>query len=275
MDHAHTTGSSAVSSSGFAQSGHAAIREVMPAVAFFTGVAVICSLARVVAIGWLPVMAIHLGLAACLLAATLVRERIPGGLLALAVTAVFFVLAAIGLPFFGLLGAGYGSTLVACLFAAVCCGPRVAYGLAAAYGLLTVVMAGVVTLSDYRFPLDAESYVYAPTSWALHVAAVFVFVVPAVHFVTRHQELLAEKNEALLRRSEQLAEALQEAKTLRGIVPICSSCKKIRNDRGYWERVEVYLSGHTEGLLSHGFCPECAEKQRQQMRADMSQGEAT
>jgi len=51
--------------------------------------------------------------------------------------------------------------------------------------------------------------------------------------------------------------ALREVKTLRGILPICSFCKKIRDDRGAWDQVEVYVRQHTEANFSHGICPEC------------------
>ena len=61
-------------------------------------------------------------------------------------------------------------------------------------------------------------------------------------------------------RVSQLEKALSEVKQLRGIVPICSYCKKIRDDTNYWERVEDYFSRHTEAKFSHSFCPECYEK---------------
>lgn len=57
-----------------------------------------------------------------------------------------------------------------------------------------------------------------------------------------------------------LQEALRDIRTLRGIVPICSNCKKIRDDRGYCNQVEQYVSEHSEGEFSHGICPECMKK---------------
>ncbi len=57
-----------------------------------------------------------------------------------------------------------------------------------------------------------------------------------------------------------LQDALAEIKSLRGILPICSNCKKIRNDRGSWEQIEVYIRGHSEAEFSHGLCPECMKK---------------
>jgi len=58
----------------------------------------------------------------------------------------------------------------------------------------------------------------------------------------------------------ELQEALAQIKTLRGIVPICASCKKIRDDQGYWNQVEAYVSRHSEARFSHGLCPECSAK---------------
>ncbi len=57
-----------------------------------------------------------------------------------------------------------------------------------------------------------------------------------------------------------VAQDMTEIKVLRGIIPICSSCKKIRDDKGYWNRVENYLSTHSKASFSHGVCPECIEK---------------
>ena len=58
----------------------------------------------------------------------------------------------------------------------------------------------------------------------------------------------------------QLQEALASIKTLRGLVPICAACKKIRDDGGYWNQLESYLHSHTEAEFSHGICPQCAQQ---------------
>ncbi len=57
-----------------------------------------------------------------------------------------------------------------------------------------------------------------------------------------------------------LREALADVQRLRGLLPICSFCKKIRNDRGYWDRLESYLSAHAGVEFSHGICPDCGKK---------------
>jgi len=58
----------------------------------------------------------------------------------------------------------------------------------------------------------------------------------------------------------ELQEALANVRTLKGLLPICSACKKIRDDKGYWTRIEAYIKRHAEVDFSHSLCPECAEK---------------
>lgn len=57
-----------------------------------------------------------------------------------------------------------------------------------------------------------------------------------------------------------LQQALDEVKTLRGILPICSFCKKVRDDKGYWEQVDVYINKHSQADISHSICPDCTKK---------------
>jgi len=71
---------------------------------------------------------------------------------------------------------------------------------------------------------------------------------------------VVEKTSELEKANQELKNALAEIKTLRGIIPICSNCKKIRDDQGFWQQVESYVMKHTEASFSHGICPECVEK---------------
>lgn len=59
---------------------------------------------------------------------------------------------------------------------------------------------------------------------------------------------------------EDLQEALDKVNLLRGLLPICASCKKIRDDKGYWNRIEEYIQDHSEAVFTHGLCPDCANK---------------
>ncbi len=77
--------------------------------------------------------------------------------------------------------------------------------------------------------------------------------------VQEHLEL-AFMNQTLGEKNKQLTDYIEEIKTLRGIIPICSNCKKIRTSKGYWTRVEKYIEDHSDARFSHGICEECMEK---------------
>jgi CheY-like chemotaxis protein len=71
-----------------------------------------------------------------------------------------------------------------------------------------------------------------------------------------------ERKHTLVERERLLAElqiALAEVKTLSGLIPMCANCKKIRDDRGYWNQVESYIAARTDASFTHGICPECAK----------------
>jgi PAS domain S-box-containing protein len=74
--------------------------------------------------------------------------------------------------------------------------------------------------------------------------------------ITERKEAEAER-EALI---EELQEALAKVKMLSGMLPICVSCKKIRDDKGYWNQIETYVREHSEAEFSHSACPECVRK---------------
>ena len=74
-----------------------------------------------------------------------------------------------------------------------------------------------------------------------------------------HRDLLKQKN-------EELEAALARVKQLEGIVPICSYCKKIRDDQKNWHQLETYISNHSDAIFSHGACPDCAEEQMKIIR---------
>lgn len=74
------------------------------------------------------------------------------------------------------------------------------------------------------------------------------------------EQRVTERTAELEARNRQLTVALAEVKELRGILPICSYCKNIRDDKNYWETVEGYITRHSDASFSHGICPACFEK---------------
>jgi PAS domain S-box-containing protein len=74
--------------------------------------------------------------------------------------------------------------------------------------------------------------------------------------ITKRKEIEADREKLI----KKLQDALDKIKVLRGILPICASCKKIRDDKGYWNQIENYIKDHSEANFTHGICPDCVKE---------------
>jgi len=95
------------------------------------------------------------------------------------------------------------------------------------------------------------------------IGALGIIVVLSVHryrLKRRSEDALNVKNVELSKTNAALQETLEKVKTLQGMLPICASCKKVRDDGGYWNQIETYLQEHTDATFTHGLCPDCREK---------------
>ncbi|MEE8329367.1 MAG: response regulator [Thermodesulfovibrionia bacterium] len=78
----------------------------------------------------------------------------------------------------------------------------------------------------------------------------------SIRYAIEHKRAEIEREKIIL----ELQDALAKVKTLSGLLPICASCKKIRDDKGYWNQIEAYIAEHSDAEFSHGICPGCAKK---------------
>ncbi len=93
----------------------------------------------------------------------------------------------------------------------------------------------------------------------LITVAIFLSIALII-FIGRRMREFRTASLLLQKKNTKLEEAIAEIKQLKGILPICASCKMIRDDEGYWHQVEVYVKEHSEAEFSHGLCPDCAQK---------------
>jgi hypothetical protein len=104
--------------------------------------------------------------------------------------------------------------------------------------------------SDFAFRLQPHFY---QTVWFYALCAVGLILLVGGVFELRLRQLKANRENL----RQKVAEAVAEIKVLSGMLPICSGCKKVRDDRGYWNQIETYLKEHSDTTVTHGLCPDC------------------
>jgi hypothetical protein len=117
--------------------------------------------------------------------------------------------------------------------------------------ILAIVASALVLVGYMCSPLGPSAW-QSVSNRVLSLLAVWVAAVLVVQ-----RRAIEEKRERAILAKER---ALDEIKVLRGFLPICSSCKRIRDDEGYWRQIEAYIRDHSEAQVSHSICSECAIK---------------
>ncbi len=110
--------------------------------------------------------------------------------------------------------------------------------------------------------------IFAPIRHGLYMVGVYIFAYIYLKELYEEREVAARKlqkandtlEQKVKKRTAELETKLGQIKVLNGLLPICASCKKIRDDKGYWTQIEAYITRHSEAQFSHGICGECAEK---------------
>lgn len=133
--------------------------------------------------------------------------------------------------------------------------------------LFVYAVAGVMRALSASMDISWEQHFYydqrGMQSLYFLASVIFASLMPITIYAlhTEKSSDVMKKNALQLEEEkEKLQASLEEVKTLRGIIPICMHCKKIRNDDGYWEDVAVYIQEHSYADMSHGLCPDCLKE---------------
>ena len=135
--------------------------------------------------------------------------------------------------------------------------------------LLDIVMPGLDGYEVCRRLKENSKTRHIPVIFITAISEVMdkakAFEIGAVDYITKPFNPLTVKARIrthieLSKTMKALQQALKKIKKLNGLIPICSSCKKIRDDKGYWNLLEAYIEEHSDAFFSHGICPECSEK---------------
>lgn len=128
--------------------------------------------------------------------------------------------------------------------------------------IVCIICSIVWFVSDYF-----AGHPYSNISYAIwnSVIRLVSFVAIGTSVVRIKMLLIQERN-----LSHELQNTLDDVKTLRGMLPICAGCKKIRNDKGYWQKIEDYIEKHSDAQFTHGYCDECAAELLKDTGVDLS-----
>ena len=114
------------------------------------------------------------------------------------------------------------------------------------------VSLGIIEVDDISFPLYKQQY--------LNLALSIVEICGLAIENARKTERLKNSEHKLRQEKEKGEQALAKVKSLSGLLPICMHCKKIRDDKGYWNKIETYIEKHSVAEFSHSICQECLDK---------------
>jgi hypothetical protein len=96
-------------------------------------------------------------------------------------------------------------------------------------------------------------------SRSLHFSSILIMFFGIISTVYIFSKSIKQHEESLEKVIRDLEKAMSEIKTLKGLIPICASCKKIRDDKGFWNQLETHIQKHSHAQFSHGLCPDCQE----------------
>lgn len=211
------------------------------------------SLFRFFEIGWQPAFSLHVIVALFILGFALKRKSISYNMKASFLIIIFYLIGLTSALNFGIVGF-FIPYLMLCVFIAISFVSRKLGLIIYLASALTIFVIAVLAVKEI-IPLENNVSVYntMATSW---LAVLFTFLCITglvILIVGKIGYILAEKIDALEKANE-------EINTLQGIIPICAKCKKIRDSEGYWNKVEVYIEGHSKAQFTHGLCEECADE---------------
>ena len=134
-------------------------------------------------------------------------------------------------------------------------------------GFISYVAFGFIS-KTLKSDLTPSYLMTNPTHWALYLILLTSFIFVSCLAIFKYRQVVGtmlddikSKHGELASKNQELRGALNKIKTLKGLIPICSYCKQIRNDKGTWDQLEAYLHSHSDVEFTHGICPDCYDKQ--------------
>ena len=229
------------------------------------------SLSRIPQTGFLPIHTAHILGSMLIFLIFFKRNKLSDRWLTFCLALLFYSLSIVAFLQYGLISAGFYLASAAIFIISVTMGLKAGFACNGLCGLTMYAFAHMWINGYLVFPGNVEQYIIEPSVWATlsiaFLATMAIFFVSASGFFMGFNRLvdemeeqrieLNERTDELTRANLELEKLLDEVKTLSGLLPICSNCKKVRDDKGYWQQVEQYIQKNSQATITHGLCPDC------------------
>ncbi len=231
------------------------------------GVALLMSQARALYIGWGVRDIIQILIFVSIVGTALYRQKIPTKTKALILIIMNLGLALCGILTLGILSAGLIFFQLAAVIMAVFYSEQ-AVGIFVLLVITSLSLIGAGFISNQVvLNIDTGLLLTSPLHWTVYIFCIaYFFIVSCVTILSYRRAMarlineVSNQRDKLSKSNADLHKAMDEIKVLKGILPLCSFCKKIRNEKGTWDQVEDYIQDHSSASISHGICPECLKK---------------
>lgn len=244
---------------------HAIQDELINKVLLVLGIVVIpiigISLLRIFTMGWQFFFIIHILCIPVVIVFAIYRKSISTKIKVAYLILILSIISIFGFINLALSGSGIPFMMLSILIAVTFLRKKTALW----FYFLSVVIVSIIGLLFLKGIIEPEiniaTYHSHITSWIASLATFSIVIGLIIFLVGNIGQLLNDKLSDLKRTNDELQQAIEEIQTLQGILPICSYCKKIRDDKGYWNQLEAYLHTHSGAKFSHSICPDCMKKQ--------------
>ena len=238
----------------------ALINKVLLALGIVAVPIIAISLLRILTMGWQFFFLLHIISVPVVILFAICRKWISLQIKVYYLIFIFFIIATFGFINLSLSGSGIPFMMLGILIAVTFLERKTAIW----FYVLSVIIVSIIGLFSIKGIIEPKVNIAAyhsyVTSWIASLATFSVVIGLVIFLVGNIGQLLNVKMSELKKTNDELHQAQGEIKTLQGILPICSCCKKIRDDKGYWNQLETYIHEHSAALFSHSICPDCMKK---------------
>ena len=215
---------------------------------------------RALMIGWVIRDLIYTILMALIIIVFLFRKKIKPAHKAFFLISINLIIAVSGTVTLGMFAGGIFFFQLTAFIAALFYSKKTVWTLIFIMILYLTVLSYCFTTGIISIKQSAESLIRNPMIWVTFISTLTGYFIFASQILITYLHEIRQLLNEISRQRDKLSKAMDEINQLNKLLPICASCKKIKDDSGYWNKVEKYIEDHSGATFTHGLCPDCAKK---------------